>query len=109
MAWPDSTPAKATTIFANYKKLEALKIPAKTLGQRIRKRRLEMGLKQLELAAHLGVNPRTIANWEKDRNKPRSRESATLVKRFLEGEIRFEKNLISQTTKRLAARSDNQS
>ena len=77
---------------ANYKKPEALKItfrvsrfPAKTLGQRIRKRRLEMGLKQVDLAALLGVNKGTIVNWEKDRNKPRSHELETVVQSFLKG------------------------
>ena len=44
-----------------------------------------MGLKQVELAALLGVNPWTIVNWEKDRNKPRSHELETVVQSFLKG------------------------
>ena len=81
-----------THAVANYKKGEALKItfrvsrfPATTLGQRIRKRRLEHGLKQVELAALLGVNRGTIVNWEKDRNKPGSPEMKKVVQGFLKG------------------------
>ncbi len=76
----------------NYKQLEALKItfrvsrfPATTFGQRIRKRRLEMGLKQVEVAGLLGVNPRTVVNWEKDRTTPRSPEMEAVVQGFLKG------------------------
>ncbi len=79
-----------THAVANYKQPKALRItfqvsrfPATTLGQRIRKHRLEQGLKQVEMAALLGVNPRTIVNWEKDRTKPRSRELETVVQSFL--------------------------
>ena len=81
-----------THAVANYKQHEALKItfrvsrfPAKTLGQRIRKHRLERGLKQLALAALLGVNRGTIVNWEKDRNKPGSSQMETVVQGFLKG------------------------
>ncbi len=44
-----------------------------------------MGFKQVELASLLGVNPRTIVNWEKDRNRPRSGEMNTVVQSFLKG------------------------
>ena len=81
-----------THAVANYKKYEALKVtfrvsrfPATTLGERIRKRRLEMGLKQVELARLLGVNQGTIVNWEKDRNKPGSSQMETVVQGFLKG------------------------
>ncbi len=101
----------ATHAVANYKQPKALRItfrvsrfPATTLGQRIRKRRLEHGLKQVELAGLLGVNPRTIVNWEKDRTKPRSAGKATMVTRFLEGHIRFAKRLINRTTKKACGR-----
>ena len=82
----------STHAVANYKKREALKItfrvsrfPATTLGLRIRKRRLEMGLKQVELGALLGVNPRTIVSWEKDRTRPRSSQMEAVVEGFLKG------------------------
>lgn len=42
-----------------------------TLGAKIRKYRLENGLKQIELADKLGVTEATIGNWELDRTKPR--------------------------------------
>ncbi len=41
------------------------------MGAKIRKYRLENGLKQIELADKLGVTEATIGNWELDRNKPR--------------------------------------
>lgn len=34
------------------------------MGEHIKRRRLTLGLQQKELAAQLGVTPRTIANWE---------------------------------------------
>ncbi len=59
------------------------RFPATTLGQRIRKRRLEHGFKQVQLASVLGVNPRTIVNWEKDRTKPGSPELENVVQSLL--------------------------
>ena len=44
--------------------------PARTLGERIRKWRLEQGLFQRELAKMIGVDEMTIVNWEKGRTKP---------------------------------------
>ena len=61
------------------------RFPAKTLGQRIRKRRLEQGLKQVELARLLGVNQGTIVNWEKDRTKPGASQMEAVVQGFLKG------------------------
>jgi DNA-binding XRE family transcriptional regulator len=43
--------------------------PAKTLGVQIKKRRLEHGLFQRDLAKKVGVNEMTIVNWEKGRTK----------------------------------------
>ena len=58
-------------------KLTALKVSfqipkyqAKTLGQLIKRLRLEKGLHQKELARLLGVNETTIIRWERDRTKP---------------------------------------
>ena len=42
---------------------------AKTLGQLIKRLRLEKGLHQKELARLLGVNEMTIVRWEKNRTK----------------------------------------
>ena len=42
----------------------------KTLGDHVRKKRLEMGLIQKEVAELLGVNPWTVLNWENGRTTP---------------------------------------
>jgi len=42
----------------------------RTLGERIRKWRLEQGLFQRDLAKMIGVDEMTIVNWEKGRTKP---------------------------------------
>lgn len=34
-------------------------------GNELRKRRARMGLTQAQLAAHLGVDPNTVARWER--------------------------------------------
>jgi len=44
--------------------------PDQTLGERIRKWRLEEGLFQRDLAKIIGVDEMTIVNWEKGRTKP---------------------------------------
>jgi ribosome-binding protein aMBF1 (putative translation factor) len=44
--------------------------PDQTLGERIRKWRLERGLFQVDLAKRLHVDEMTIVNWEKGRTKP---------------------------------------
>jgi transcriptional regulator with XRE-family HTH domain len=41
-----------------------------SVGDHIRKRRLELGLPQGEAAQHLGVNPWTVLNWEKGHTEP---------------------------------------
>ena len=43
----------------------------RTLGEHIRKRRLELGLTQKEAARHLGTHsPITVLNWEKEKTQP---------------------------------------
>lgn len=44
---------------------------AKTLGDHIRKKRLDEGLRQQDLAGRLGVSEDTILNWELNRTRPR--------------------------------------
>ena len=44
--------------------------PDRTLGERIKKWRLEHGLFQKDLAKMIGVDEMTIVNWEKGRTKP---------------------------------------
>ena len=50
--------------------------PDQTLGERIKKWRLERGLFQVDLAKRIGVDKMTIVNWEKGRTKP--------IKQYLE-------------------------
>jgi len=57
------------------------KYPTKTLGQLLRKLRLEKGLEQRELAKKLRVNKNSVYEWEKDRKKP-SRESTEKLAKF---------------------------
>jgi DNA-binding XRE family transcriptional regulator len=44
--------------------------PATTFGEKLRKKRLEMSLRQVDLAKLLGANETSIVKWEKDRNPP---------------------------------------
>jgi transcriptional regulator with XRE-family HTH domain len=41
-----------------------------TIGDHLRKRRLDLGLLQREVAARLGVDETTVTNWELNRTKP---------------------------------------
>jgi len=67
---------KHTRAVQSYKKFvlkltfRVARYPNETLGQKIRKLRLEKGLKQIELASALGVNEDTVRNWEKGRMRP---------------------------------------
>jgi site-specific DNA recombinase len=53
-----------------------------TVGDHIRRRRLELGLWQRQVAQQLGVGPSTIYNWECHRCQPGVRHMAAVV-RFL--------------------------
>ena len=44
-----------------------------TLGDHLRKRRLDLGLLQKQLAEKLGVDEMTICNWEINRTSPQLR------------------------------------
>jgi transcriptional regulator with XRE-family HTH domain len=52
--------------------------PEGTFGEKIRKFRLERGLRQKGLAILLGANEMTIVNWEMDRRKPSKRHMERL-------------------------------
>jgi transcriptional regulator with XRE-family HTH domain len=56
---------------------EALSLPYQaqlnTLGYRIRKHRLDLGLLQQEVAAAIGVTESTIWNWEANGSSPQLR------------------------------------
>jgi len=48
-------------------------IQLQRLGDHIRKRRLDLGLFQRDLARRLGADAKTLLNWEKGRTEPRLR------------------------------------
>jgi hypothetical protein len=54
----------------------------KTIGEAIRKRRLDLGLRQIDLAKIVGCNEMTVVNWEKGHTNP-SPDKIVRVKRFL--------------------------
>ena len=45
----------------------------RTLADHLRKRRLDLGFGQKEVAAQLGVDEMTVKNWERGRTKPLAR------------------------------------
>lgn len=47
------------------------RVPVFTLGERIRKAREDQGYSQAEFAIRLGVDRKTVSNWEGTRNQPR--------------------------------------
>jgi transcriptional regulator with XRE-family HTH domain len=49
-----------------------------TLGERIRKARMDKGLYAKELAKLVGVDECTLINWEKDRNMPQYKDVRNL-------------------------------
>jgi transcriptional regulator with XRE-family HTH domain len=51
-----------------------------TLGDHIRKRRLDMGLRQRDVARQIGVNKDTIYNWEMNRTEPEVRLIPGIIK-----------------------------
>jgi transcriptional regulator with XRE-family HTH domain len=51
----------------------------KGLGDHLRKRRLDLGLLQREVAERLGADLKTIANWEGQRSEPTFRHFPALL------------------------------
>lgn len=68
--------------------METRKIPARpapseeSLGQRLRRLRLEHGHEQSQLADQLGVSKVTIWNWERDKARPRSHSLKLLAELY---------------------------
>jgi DNA-binding XRE family transcriptional regulator len=59
------------TLLAKIPPSRAYPVSLTTLGDLIRKRRLDVKLLQKDVAAILGVDTTTINNWERNRCKPR--------------------------------------
>ena len=55
----------------------------KTIGDAIRKRRLDLGLKQRDAAMIIGCNQMSVLNWEKGYNRP-SLNKMPGIKAFLD-------------------------
>lgn len=55
------------------------------LGDHLRRTRLDLGLRQRDLAARLGVRTETVANWERGGSRPLARHRAGVL-RFLGGD-----------------------
>jgi DNA-binding XRE family transcriptional regulator len=54
----------------------------KSIGEMIRKRRLDLGLRQIDVARIIGCDEMSVVNWEKGHTSPRSTLMAG-VTRFL--------------------------
>jgi transcriptional regulator with XRE-family HTH domain len=52
----------------------------KSLGDYLRKRRLDLGLLQREVANRIGVDHSTVTNWEKDNTVPAIRSYPRIIK-----------------------------
>src|ERR1043166_9367221 len=52
----------------------------KTIGEAIRKRRLDLGLRQVDVAKEIGCDEMTVVNWEKGHSTPRINYLANVVK-----------------------------
>jgi len=52
------------------------------LSERLKELRLDSGIKQIELAAALSVNQRTISNWENNVNEPTAETIVKIAKYF---------------------------
>lgn len=48
------------------------------IGDHLRRRRLGLGLRQADLAARLGVSPKTIRNWETGHRTPAGRSLGSI-------------------------------
>lgn len=51
----------------------------KTLGEEIRKRRLDLNLRQIDVAKIVGCDEMTVVNWEKGHSSPRINRMAKIV------------------------------
>lgn len=56
------------------------------MGQRIRKARLCSGLMKVEFAQILGVNVKTLREWESDKRKP-SKRCLTVLEEYLRASL----------------------
>ena len=51
----------------------------RTLGEQLKKARLDRGMQRTEVAFTLGVDPTTVRNWEENRTQPAPRHRSALI------------------------------
>jgi transcriptional regulator with XRE-family HTH domain len=51
----------------------------RTIGDHLRKRRLDLGIRQKDVAKKLGVDETTVNNWERGRTNPTRRGMIRLL------------------------------
>jgi transcriptional regulator with XRE-family HTH domain len=66
-------------------------VPPVTIGEHLRKRRLDLGLLQSQVAERIGVTPSTVWNWEHGR-LPKPRHQAAISQILHEGSHRYLSN-----------------
>ena len=66
-------PKLKLTIIRSKKRPKGYPTKPKTLGQKIRKRRMDLGLLQKDVARFVGVVTDTVTLWEKGRKEPSKR------------------------------------
>jgi transcriptional regulator with XRE-family HTH domain len=63
------------------------------MGQRIRQRRLDLGLTQVELADQLGCSSTCVMYWETDKSVPLAKRWAVIVRLLGDGLVPYEPDL----------------
>lgn len=74
--------ATGIEITGGFRNLRKTKPEPTSLGERLRKRRLELELSQEELAHSLSVDTNTVTDWEKARHQPTKKSLEKLTKLF---------------------------
>ncbi len=68
-----------------FARIKGYPVTPRTIGESIRKRRLDLGLRQIEVARIIGCNEMTIVNWEKGHTHPRVAKMARVESFLREG------------------------
>lgn len=70
-----------------------------TLGQALRTRREELGLRQDEVAASLGTTQGNLSRWERDVTEPREIDTYRIVADFLSVDLPGLASLIAESAR----------
>lgn len=62
------------------KRPDLVALEGESLGKQLQRRRRELGLQQVEVAAILGCHPKSILLWERDERVPADRMYPALIK-----------------------------